>query len=150
MLTAWHLRRTRTSQGSVHGASSVPARVAWCWLLHVKGKNVKMLAKSSSGAAAAFSLVKKPPNVEVLSSPHRKSREHHQSPQVSRVQTHLLAKRNGTEMAKADSQDCHPGCSQGVVPTAALLPNPERRELGMRGWSQRWGPCSPSCPEHEA
>lgn len=41
----------------------------------------KCWQESSSWATAAFFfLLKKPLNVEVLSSPHKKSREHHQSP----------------------------------------------------------------------
>lgn len=50
-------------------------------LLTRERQNVKMLAREQLVSySCLFFLLKKPLNVEVLSSPHKKSREHHRSP----------------------------------------------------------------------
>lgn len=55
-------------------------RISLHGLLTHERQNVKMLAKEQLVSDSCLFLLKKPLNVEVLSSPRRKSREHHQSP----------------------------------------------------------------------
>lgn len=82
MLTAWHLSLIHTSQGSAGRCLKCSHhRISLHGLLTRERQNVKMLAKEQlMSYSCLFFLLKKPLNVEVLSSPHKKSREHHQSP----------------------------------------------------------------------
>lgn len=82
MLAAWHLSLIHTSQGSAGRCLKCSQhRISLHGLLTRERQNVKMLAKEQlMSYSCLFFLLKKPLNVEVLSSPHKKSREHHQSP----------------------------------------------------------------------
>lgn len=58
-----------------------PHRISLHGLLTCERQKVKMLAKEQlMSYSCLFFLLKKPLNVEILSSPHKKSHEHHQSP----------------------------------------------------------------------
>lgn len=85
-----------------------------------------MLAKEQlMSYSCLFFLLKKPLNVEVLSSPHKKSREHHQSPGFKgRGRQASFSKALRLRKQPADSKG--PSSSrllQVWFPTVALVPN---------------------------
>lgn len=85
-----------------------------------------MLAKEQlvSYSCLFFFLLKKPLNVEVLSSPRRKSREHHQSPGFKGGADASVSKAPGPEGQQADSKGPSSRLSREVwFPTVALVPN---------------------------
>lgn len=115
----------------------------------------KCWQKSSSWATAAFLfLLKKPLNVEVLSSPHKKSCEHHQSPgfkgrgRQASFGKALLADSKGPSSSRL---------LQVWIPTTSCLgsksqSSQEECELGIVEADPKvcvQGPCLPKCPECE-
>lgn len=90
LLTACAAAPPAPHQGSVGCRRCSRRRSTLHGLLTRERQNVKMLAKEQlMSYSCLFFLLKKPLNVEILRSPRRKSREHHQSPGSRAGQTSL-------------------------------------------------------------
>lgn len=105
-----------------------------------------------------FFLLKKPLNVEVLSSPRRKSREHHRSPGFKGRADTSLNKAPGPEGPQAGSKGPSSRLFQEVwFPTVALVPDhgPLKKSVYLAQWRLTpkvcvsWGTCLSKCPERE-
>lgn len=162
MLTAWHLRVLSTPhQGSAGRCLKCSHhRLSLHELLTRERQNVKMLAEEQpvSYSCLFFFLLKKPLNVEVLSSPRRKSREHHQSPGFKGRADASLSKAPGPEGPQAGSKGPSSRLFQEVwFPTVALVPDhgPLKKSVNLAQWRLTpkvcvsWGTCLSKCPEHE-
>lgn len=101
-------------------------RVPLHGLLTRERQNVKMLAREQLRSySCLFFLLKKPLNVEVLGSPHKKSREHHQS-QGSRAGADRPRSARPSRLRKQPADSKRPSSSrllQVWFPTIALAPN---------------------------
>lgn len=131
-------------------ASKFPLRVSLHRLLTRERQNVKMLAKQQLVSYGClfffFFLLKKPLGVGVLSSPRRKSREHHQSPGFKGgAVTPLSTRPSGLRQRQADPKGLL-SCGllqEGWFPTVALAPRHGLLKTSVN--LGRWRPIPKAC-----